>query len=268
MKTDGVHRVFHQSMLDFEVELPILLITTPLKDITVYANDDIADILSNPKFREHNLLLVNDEDEVEFFFDAKYIGIIDKNRCARTGKVKDSGMLPIKWAYAEPDSPIMDLVERNIPYVFVADEERSHGFVAESDLQRPPVRILAFTLVTHLEWFLRRAIDVHFSDESHLAALLSHLNMRDWKHIENNRRDDNKRGIEHPLVEYTTLPQKILVLKEVGFLNEQDAQELRTIRDMRNALGHGYAHIHEFIPRLRKTIKWVDHLVTVPNLLD
>src|ERR671938_530994 len=96
------------SMLDFAEELPISLIANPLRKITVFTNDSIVDILSNPKFKEHHLLLVNNEDRVGFF-DAKYIGYIEKEACPKTGKVRDCTILPLRGYFhgyhVKPDTP-------------------------------------------------------------------------------------------------------------------------------------------------------------------
>ncbi len=51
-----------------------------------------------------------------------------------------------------------------------------------------------------------------------------------------------------------------------AFRSDLEAQELDAIRDLRNALGHGHSFTQDFIPRLRRTIKWIDQLSNLPQL--
>ena len=150
----------------------------------------------------------------------------------------------------------LHFIEMNVPYAFVDDDDGIRGFVTENDLLKPAVRVLAFTLVTHLEWYLRQAIKVHIADEGTLQKFISPRNMSRY-------RDDKRRNTERPLTEYTELWGEIEALKEVHFFSQEDAEELHTIRDMRNGLGHGYSDIQDFIPRLHKTINWLEQLANI-----
>jgi len=245
---------FHDAMLEFELSLDMSLINNTLKEVTVYTNDDISEVLNNPRFKGHSRLLVRNADVEDFFFE-KNVGVIEKDNCATTGKVKDC-MVPVRGGFVEIHAPIVYFIEMNVPYAFVGDDDGIRGFVAESDLLKPAVRILAFTLATHLEWFLRRAIEVHVTDERTLQKFISGRNMSRY-------RDDKRRNTERPLTEYTELYGEIEALKEVRFFSQEDAEELHTIRDMRNGLGHGYSDIQDFIPRLHTTIKWLEQLANI-----
>jgi len=201
---------YHQAFFDIEISLEMGLITNRLSDITVYLNDDILLIRKDLKLSGRNFLLVSNADIVEFP-DDKYVGFIEKDKCDSTSKVKDCQILPIKAGFVEIGTPILDFILEDVQSAFVGDEDGVFGFVSEEDLLKPTVRILAFTLVTHLEWLLRCAIDVHIADESILRSSMRKQNLLNYQR-------DKEDGLARSLVEYTNLSEKIGVFKVVASL--------------------------------------------------
>jgi hypothetical protein len=110
------------TMMEFAYSLSISLISNSLKEVTVFSNDDIAEVLENPQLNGHNLLLVSNAD-VENIFNEQYVGILERSNCNITGKVKDCGLIPIEGKYFEADTAILDFVKLDIPYAFVVDED-------------------------------------------------------------------------------------------------------------------------------------------------
>lgn len=70
-------------------------------------------------------------------------------------------------------TPLMDLlpVLHDSPRVFVLDRNKVTGIVTRADLQKAPVRMLLFGLVTLLEMHLLRLVRIHYPDGSWQSLL-------------------------------------------------------------------------------------------------
>ncbi len=72
-------------------------------------------------------------------------------------------------------TPLMDLLPilRDLPRVFVLYRNRVSGIVTQGDLQKPPVRMLLFGLLTLLEMLLLRLVQAHYPHDSWQEIVIS-----------------------------------------------------------------------------------------------
>jgi hypothetical protein len=72
-------------------------------------------------------------------------------------------------------TPLVDLLPilRDVPRIFVIYSNRVNGIVTRGDLQKAPVRMLLFGLVTLLETLLLRLVQIHYPQDSWQKVLNS-----------------------------------------------------------------------------------------------
>lgn len=140
--------------------------------------------------------------------------------------------------------PVVDLFEmlQKQPFLFVLQGRRIVGIVTKADLQRVPVRILMFGLITLLEMNLRESIRQHYTDKEWID-MLSKKRKKDVKRLQAERQ---KKDASIGLLECTQLCdlKEIIargpLLQEIftGLSKKQFCTRLKQIEKYRNDLAH------------------------------
>ena len=161
----------------------------------------------------------------------------------------------------QPLSKFLPTLE-SCPYRLVVRGPEIKGIVTPSDIGKLPVRLMAFTLVAHLELVMAEVIRRKCTTDSELLAKL-HLSQRAT--IEN---DLNKRKRENLVIsalEVTNLSHKITAVGEILNLTDFKTQ-LKPVVEFRNSVAHasdfvgGCGSVREFLERLKLAEQWIGKL--------
>lgn len=131
---------------------------------------------------------------------------------------------------------------RDVPQVFVLDADHVGAIVTRADLQKAPVRLFLFGMVTLIEMHFLRMIRDHFENDSWKSKARDYV--EEAEHIFASRRSRNQ-AID--LAECLTFSGKVTVVtntrelcRRTGFESKEAAKAcLGWIVDLRNALAHG-----------------------------
>ena len=154
----------------------------------------------------------------------------------------------------EPLTRFVPLLKKD-SYRLVLVGTEIKGIVTRSDIAKAPVRLLAFTLVSHLEMLITDMIREHCPDDQ---AVLRHLRHDPLGHKKLEGRLKRKRthNLLSPVIELADLSDKRCVLSAIFGLGRKAVQELKEIEELRNAVAHArdYARTDEdlgtFIERM------------------
>lgn len=140
--------------------------------------------------------------------------------------------------------PVADLFEtlQKQPFLFVLQGRRIFGIVTKADLQRVPVRILMFGLITLLEMNLRESIRQYYGDNG-WDHLLNEKRLGDAKKLQNTRiiKDASIGLLEcTQLCDLKEIIARGPLLQEIflGLSKKQFCTRLEQIEEYRNNLAH------------------------------
>lgn len=152
------------------------------------------------------------------------------------------------------------------PYRLVLVGTEIGGIVTRSDLAKPPVRLLAFTVVSNLEIGITAVIKKRFPNDESWLKLLSSDRQNKLQHRMKRRKVQN---LVLPMIDMADLGDKRRVLVRICNLNTAEETELAQVEDLRNAVAHSrdYARtdseLSTFIKRLAKARIWIRRLQQV-----
>lgn len=149
------------------------------------------------------------------------------------------------WELVAESTTLLDLLPilRNKERVFVLNRNRIGGIVTRGDLQKAPMRMLLFELVTLLEMHLLRLVRIHYPEDSFQKALSeSRLNAAQRLMAERQQRNE---AID--LADCLQFCDKRdLVLKKpglreiLGMASKKEGEKLlEATENLRNKLAHG-----------------------------
>jgi CBS domain-containing protein len=248
--------IFGATMAGLEAGFKVLHITTHELS-TCTADSDVNEVLSNPSQKDFDHIPVKSGDRI--------VGVLERESQARDGTVRD---------YMRPlDDSMLVSAEEPLPkflptlvassYRLVVRGVEVRGIVTLSDVAKLPVRLVAFTLVIHMEAMLADVIRREGGDDE---EWLKRLRPEQRKMVEKRLKRRRKQNI-HLLspIEVTDLSHKITV---VGKLRGQRdfENELRPIVKLRNSLAHAADFVEEcggvkgLLERLALVEHWIDAL--------
>jgi hypothetical protein len=162
----------------------------------------------------------------------------------------------------EPLTRFVPLLKKD-PYRLVLVGTEIKGIVTRSDIAKAPVRLLAFTLVSHLEMLITDVIREHCPDDQ---AVLRYLDRQRHKKLEGRLKRKRTHNLLLPVIELADLSDKRCVLSAIFGLGPKAVQELKEIEELRNAVAHAkdYARTDEdlgtFVERMSFTRNWIKRL--------
>lgn len=208
-------------------------------------------------------------DQVPVEHDGHIIGVLERKPEIVSGPVKQ-WMRQLDDAILIPgDAPVARFIRlaAHSSYRLVVTDDGITGVVTRSDLIKLPVRIFAFTLVTHLESMIAAAIRAAYPNDD---GWLQHLDKGGQDRVQAEWRRRRQQLLDPPLLECTTFYQKYNALVGCYAMDEEACAELDQIRQLRNTIAHGddYADtrdtVQQFIAQLRCAEEWI---VTLDSLL-
>jgi hypothetical protein len=152
---------------------------------------------------------------------------------------------------------IPSLKERR--YFLVLRQRQICGIVTRSDLVKLPVRILAFTLVSHLESLMTDFISERYESVEFLDALTDGRRAK----FDERLADLRARKIDPAPVEVLLLADKRDVIASLGRFERRFDDDLHEIEKLRNDVAHAvtYANDHEAVVRFLQRLELAEHWI-------
>ncbi len=204
-------------------------------------------------------------DQIPVKEDGRIVGVLERQDGDIGGSIAESMHRLDDTILISADAPLARFIRlaADGPYRLVVTGAGIEGIVTRSDLLKLPVRIFAFTLVTHLESVMAAAIRTRHPNDDHWLNLLTPDRragiLKEWKKHKRERLDP-------ALLEFAMLADKRNILKQTYAFGEQFEAEFKEIAHLRNAIAHfnnyadSQAALQQFIARLSLTQAWIAEL--------
>ena len=137
------------------------------------------------------------------------------------------------------------------------------GIVMHSDLQKLPVRLFAFALITHFEMTMRAAIIALLPQDETWLGLLG---AKRRNNVEEKWQSLRRSGLDPAIIEATDFCDKRDILRKHLHLGRPFDRDLHDIEKVRNSIVHAGTYgetderVQEFIACLRQTEHWIAHI--------
>ncbi len=209
-------------------------------------------------------LLLKDFDHIPVKDGARIIGVLERKIGSVPGTARnvmralDDSML----VSAEESLPKFLPFLRDCPFRLVVKGTEIQGIVTLSDVAKLPVRLMAFTLVTHLEMSMAGVIRGKYQTD---ADFLAQLHPRQRPTVEGRLKNRKKENLLISALDLSDFGHKITVVGKI--LEVTDFQEqLKPIVELRNSLDHAAdfleacGSVNEFLTRLKLAEHWIEEL--------
>jgi hypothetical protein len=226
--------------------------------ISCTPDQDASVVLQIPALLDFDQILVRHKSRVT--------GVWERDKVFR-GTVRESMRILDDSLLVSSDEPLTRFVPllKKDSYRLVLVGTEIKGIVTRSGIAKAPVRLLAFTLVSHLEMLITDMIREHCCDDQ---AVLRHLRHDPLRHKKLELRLKRKRthNLVLPVIELADLGDKRCVLSAIFGLDPKAVQELKEIEELRNAVAHArdYARTDEdlgtFVDRMSLARNWIKRL--------
>jgi hypothetical protein len=224
---------------------------------TCDAEADISEVLRAPDLSEFDHIPVKERGHI--------VGVLERNRSASAGMVR-THMEPLNDSMLvsaeEPLAKFLPTLTKT-PYRLMVKDTQIEGIVTLSDVPKLPVRLVGFTLVTHLEMLMAELIRTRCPADESWLELLDPNRKRILRGLLQTRIAEHLH-LSH--LQVTDFRDKITVVVKLLELDESATGELRLIRDLRNSvahsrdLAHGDAGVQAFLGYLHLAEKWTETL--------
>jgi predicted transcriptional regulator len=230
--------------------------TTPL--CPCLASDSVKAVLEADAWKSYSQIPVRDGDHI--------CGVLERAGCKRDGTVRDALRILDESILIAAGAPLIEFLDlaAGSAYRLVVDGGKVDGIVTRSDLQKLPVRVVVFTLVTNLELLMADVIRARAVDS---LAWNQCLNENRQKIVK--VKFDKLSGEDFDLDELTCTDfcDKRTILKSMlGDLPESFNKDLKEIEELRNSVYHAGEYAQDrkqltiFLDRLQRTRRWTGEL--------
>lgn len=144
--------------------------------------------------------------------------------------------------------------------LLVLHETKIAGILTKADAQKLPVRLYAFTLLTHLESLMASIILEKSAVSEDWLNLLSE-NRR--ANVLKKQADLKKEGMDPPLVECCEFCDKRDLVHKLLKLGKKFKSDIEKVRELRDSIAHAatlipsHGEFHKFIEKLELTLHWI-----------
>lgn len=247
--------IFGNTMAGFEAGFKVLHIATHELS-TCSADSDVRDVLGDPS--------QIDFDYIPVKFSDRIVGVLERGLPDVAGSVRehmrslDDSML----VSAEEPLPKFLPTLASCPYRLVVRGVEVRGIVTLSDVAKLPVRLMAFTLVIHMEAVMADIIGKEGGSDQ---DWLKHLHPDQRKTVDGRLKSRKKQNLHLSPIEVTDLSHKVTVVSRLRKLHALES-ELEPIVKLRNSLAHAADFVEEckgvkgLLERLRLVEFWIDTL--------
>lgn len=137
------------------------------------------------------------------------------------------------------------------------------GIVTRSDLQKLPVRLFAFALITHFEMTMRAAIIALLPQDE---TWLDLLGVERRSNVKEKWQSLRRSGLDPAIIEATDFCDKRDILRKHLHLGRPFDRDLHGIEKVRNSIPHAGTYgetderVQNFIACLHQTEQWIAHI--------
>jgi hypothetical protein len=226
-------------------------------DLSVCTRDsDVGEVLSDPSNEDFDHIPVKEKGRV--------VGVLERTLKTRVGSVAQHMRSLDDSILVSAEEPLPKFLPtlKQSSYRLVVNGPEIRGIVTLSDVAKLPVRLLAFTLVTHLEVLLADKIQKEHSDD---AIWLSLLHPKQRKTVEGRLKKRKQENLHLFPLEVTDLSHKITVVGKLRGATDFE-QQLEPIVKLRNSLDHASDFVevcgglNGFLERLALVEHWIEAL--------
>ena len=245
------------TMAGLEAGFKVLHIAaSPLK--TCEADSDVAGVLKDSELR--------DFDQIPAREGAHIVGVLERTPAVSGGAVRNHMRRlddSILVSAEEPLPKFLPTLEAS-PYRLMVKGPEIQGIVTLSDVPKLPVRLMAFTLVTHLEMVMADVIRRECGSDE---ACLGLLHPKQQKTVQSRLKRRKKQNLHLSLLDLTDLSHKITAVGKLRGLTGFDTA-LEVVVELRNSLDHASdfveacGGVRAFLQRLSVVEHWIDALST------
>lgn len=197
--------------------------------------------------------------------DGLIVGYFDLLDGKSAGLTSDRVHLLDDSVLVSADEPLTTFIPqlKEARYKLVIRGHGIEGIVTRSDLQKLPVRLFAFSLVTHLEMVMTALIRQLFTSDEQWLTLLSDNRRGKVNDKWNSLRRDR---VDPPKVEAADFCDKRVILKKQLTLGHKFEQDLIDVENLRNDTAHAATYdvtesgVQSFIGRLETAEAWIREL--------
>jgi hypothetical protein len=262
--TDTIHGDFKFTMSGLEKGLKVAHITTSsLQGCDI--DDNIGDVMNNEQLLPFDLWPVRQNGQI--------VGAIRRREVEypSSGIVRDCIHHLDESVLISAEMPLLEYISIDPLDRLVLQGINICGIVTRSDLLKLPVRLLAFSLVTHIEVLMSNLICISGVQEQ---AWLTYLPNRRSKDITEKQQKLKLKHSDPDMLEHTYFSDKRVILEHLfhsketvihELLREEAIDQLKEINELRNTVAHtgkdieSKDPIQDFIERLRLTQAWINN---------
>ncbi len=175
-------------------------------------------------------------------------------------------MQPLRAAYLiSADTSLNDFLPNlaNRPYYFVLTGSKIEGIVTRSDVLKLPVRLLAFTRLTHLEMVMAEIIRCSFKNVEDWLQLLNEDRINQIKET----RDKLQKEKHDPdFIELAYFADKREILFKCCGLPKSFLKDMNSVENLRNDIAHASDFapdkkgLEKFFKRMERAQRWITEL--------
>ncbi len=255
----GNKLLFEETLKRLEAGLQVELIAAFLLE-TCLVSEKAADVLANSRFEDFTCIPVREGE------DGPIIGVLERPQTPEQ-EASEPRMRPLDGSMLiSAEASLRELIPllRQSPYRLVVTEKGVEGIVTRSDLQKLPVRLYVFALITHLEQLMRDIIAERYPNDDWFVLLPPQLRKsieKDWQKLK-------ERDLTISKLECASLSAKCTILEQVLPPEEGKklSEEHKMIVDLRNTIDHATSYANDaqrgqdFIDCHHKILGWIETL--------
>jgi predicted transcriptional regulator len=230
--------------------------TMPLQSCS--ASDPVMSVLEAEAWMGYSQIPVRDGDDI--------CGVLERAGCKRDGTARGAMRFLDESMLIAAGSPLIEFLDlaAGSAYRLVVDGGKVNGIVTRSDLQKLPVRVVVFTLVTNLELLMADVIRCRTAEPSAWKQYLT-----EGRRAKLEEKFDRLSGEDFDLDELTCTDfcDKRTILKlMLEDLPEGFNQDLKEIEELRNSVCHAGEYAQDrrqlmvFLDRFQRTRRWTGEL--------
>lgn len=259
--TNSSSAMLEATMSGLEAGLRVLHIAT-FNPQFCRPDTDTGQVLADEALRDFDYIPVKDGQ--------RCVGVLRRGGGATDGPVSTRMDLLTDAMIVSADAPLSQFIPimAGEPYRLVVGGPQIQGvvgIVTRSDMLKLPVRLLAFTQVTHLEMVLAEVIRARCASDDEWMDRLSPSRRKGVRDKIQEARDD---GIDPPALEFTGFCDKRDIVAKLYRPGKSFKDDLKKIEDLRNTVAHAGSYagtetqLKIFLEALRLTSSWTDQLHT------
>lgn len=247
--------VFDSALQALEAGFRVLHIATfDLK--TCAAGDDTEQTLKDPALAGF--------DQIPVLQDSRIVGVLERRAEPRDGAVGRCMRQIDPSCLVSAEAPLRSFIPlvANSPYWLVVRVAGIKGIVTRSDLLKLPVRLHAFTMITHLETVMAEVIRRCRSDDDWLAL----LEKKRLARLREKERMLRAMRLDPPALELTDFCDKRDIVAKLLGLGKEFTEPLKGVERLRNSIAHAAtfveddAQMQEFVDRMLAAEEWIERL--------